>query len=152
MRSSRWLLTLLVLAAGCATTSPANPGVPRVEIRREIRSMETIRLENQNKTEQFVKHARVLDAYVYDEGADEVRYDVLAKAIPQIMDGLNAQSADDPPFLVRIYVVTGDDPNEAWVTSLFPPQLRNIGRQAEEDRVGTLRGLPWGYTQRHRVP
>jgi hypothetical protein len=158
MRSSVLLISVLLILAGCAGEMPAtHEAGPRVEIRHEIRDLETLRFgpaqDADGASEQKpLMHARVLEAYVYDDGPDEVRHDVLAKAIPQIVVALDAYGADAPAALVRIYVVTGGDPDDAWVTSVLPPQFRAISRLSEPQRAAALKRLAWGYTSRRRVP
>lgn len=159
MRSLLLLIPVL-LVMGCASTSetPATqPAGLRVEIRHEIRDLETLRFGpagNTNPTSEQTPQfrARVLDAYVYDAGTDEVRHDMVAKAIPQVVIALDACTKDQEPALVRIYVVTGGDPDEAWITSMSPAQLRALSRLPEPKRAAALQRLAWGYTSRRRMP
>ena len=158
MWSSLLLIPVLLIVTGCASEMPATrPAGPRVEIRHEIRDLETLHFETGQNVDQALEpkpllHARVLDAYVYDDGTDEVRHDVLAKAIPQVVAALDTHGPGEEAVLVRIYVVTGGNPHEAWVTSVLPPQLRAIARLPEPQRAGALKRLAWGYTSRRRVP
>ena len=152
------LIPVLVMLTACASDMPATrPAGPRMEIRREIRHLETLHLEQGRSIDQAkgptpLWRARVLDAYVFDDGPDEVRHEVVAKAIPQVLAALEAHGKDEEAVLVRIYVVTGDDSNDAWITSVSPAQLRAIGRLPEPQRAAALKRLAWGYTTRRRWP
>ena len=152
------LIPVLVMLTGCASNMPTTrPAGPRVEIRREIRDLENLHFEPGRSIDQAAGqtslwHARVLDAYVYDVGPDEARHDVVAKAIPQVLAALETHGKDEEAVLVRIYVVTGGDLNDAWITSVSPAQLRAIGRLPEPQRAAALKGLAWGYTTRRRWP
>ena len=158
MRLFLLLIPVLLMMTGCASERPAlRAAGPRVEIRREFRDLETLRFEpgrdaEQASGQQPLLHARVLDAYVYDNGTDEVRHEVVAKAIPQVVAALDSPGKDEEAVLVRIYVVTGGDPDQAWITSVLPPQIRAIARLPEPERASALRRLAWGYTSRRRMP
>ena len=158
MRSFLLLIPVLLMVTGCASEMPATrPAGNRVEIRHEFRDLETLRFEPGRNVEQAagrapLLHARVLDAYVYDAGQDEVRHDVVAKAIPQVVAALDDHGPDEEAVLVRIYVVTGGDPDDAWITSVLPPQLRAIARLPEPQRAGAIKRLAWGYTSWRRMP
>ncbi len=159
MRLPLLLIPVLLILTGCTSEMPATrPAGSRVEIRREIRDIETLRFEpgrnNTNPTSEREPQfrARVMDAYVYDDGPDEVRPDVVAKAIPQIIVALDAYGEKEPAALVRIYFVTSGDPDDAWITSILPPQLRAISRLPEPQRAGAITRLAWGYMSRRPVP
>ena len=159
MRLRVMLIPVLAMVTGCASDRPATtrPAGPRVEIKREIRDLETLHFERGRSVEQAegqtpLWHARVLDAYVYDDGPDEVRHEVVAKAIPQVVAALETQGKDQEAVLVRIYVVTGGDVNDAWITSVSPVQLRAIAGLPEPQRAAALKRLAWGYTTRRRWP
>ena len=151
-------IAVLLTLPGCTTETPTTrPAGPRVEIRREVRDIETLRFEPGRNTDatpdrepQF--RARVMDAYVYDDGPDEVRADVVAKAIPQIVVALDAYGEKEPAALVRIYFVTSGDPDDAWITSIKPPQLRAMSRLPEPHRTEAVKRLAWGYMSRRPVP
>lgn len=145
------LIGLLLLAAGCQQyqkPAAAQGDVPRIEFKRAVRRIETFRTDQMDLsgTKTKVQDALVLDAYIYDPGAQEVRHGLVAKAIPKVMAALGAGSQE--PFVVRLHVVPGDDRECGWNVSLYPRQVRAMMPLSEVERSRALRQLVWGYTER----
>jgi hypothetical protein len=94
--------------------------------------------------------AVVLDVWVHDPGAEHIRHDVVAQALPKIAAELGAAGDEEAVYMVRLMVVPGSDLHEAWLTELKPRQVRAMAKMEPADRAALLARLPWGYTQRRK--
>jgi len=155
MRRVIGLAIALAMAGGCGNSGkPAAPeGEPRVEVRRAVRRMETIRTDtlDLHGTETKVQQAKVVDVFIYDPGADEVNGELVAKAMPKVVAEMNAGGKTEEPFLVRLYVISDEGSERGWLVSLPPRQLRAMMLLDEPGRARTLQRLPWGVTERRKM-